>query len=466
LNTNFKFERLENDKKIDNDGNQEMDYDHDYNQSELENEENIRNIIQLCKNKYPELKYKITKSVKTVFKEKFRIAFKKIEDKVKLKHNELNDSSVKFSHNNNNNKVFNTTKSNQTLNNNNNNNSTVNSSLFKPQEFKNKTNETNTNKQPVNSMITNTPSQSLKHSSNSSNDSLKSSKKLKSTDESFNKSLTKTPPSITTPFDNKFLFNPTNIPTSSPSPLIPTPNPLDAEFMRLAAAAFRFPQQNLDFNALNNPYLNLNNFFRNNLSNSPFGHNPPTHPFTSNLVSPSPTSSSSPQPLSMPVSSLASSSPSSQSSGSNSYSNSKNNIISPTSKNNGTFFNPNHHLPSGHNYQTTENSNDNKFTSHNNYKHNNSNNNNNNKSCYSSINGESKYTNGNSNGTTSTNNPINNIMSSYKLKLGNKASKLTSAEIQTTKTLINCYKESAAYLNRTVEELEQLLNESIENDSK
>lgn len=62
----------------------ELDYDNDYNQSELENEENIRRIIQLCKQKYPELKYKITKCVKTIFKEKFRLAYKRTEEKLKL----------------------------------------------------------------------------------------------------------------------------------------------------------------------------------------------------------------------------------------------------------------------------------------------------------------------------------------------------------------------------------------------
>ena len=78
-NSDFKFERLDahsNDVHL-----TEMDYDHDYSQSELENDEQIRRIIQLCKLRFPELKYKITKCVKTVFKEKFRAAYKKSEEK-------------------------------------------------------------------------------------------------------------------------------------------------------------------------------------------------------------------------------------------------------------------------------------------------------------------------------------------------------------------------------------------------
>jgi hypothetical protein len=55
--------------------------------------------------------------------------------------------------------------------------------------------------------------------------------------------------------------------------------------------------------------------------------------------------------------------------------------------------------------------------------------------------------------------PPSSSSPSSKLKFS-KFSKLNSAEIQTIKTLINSYKESAAFLSRSAEELEQLIGES------
>ena len=55
--------------------------------------------------------------------------------------------------------------------------------------------------------------------------------------------------------------------------------------------------------------------------------------------------------------------------------------------------------------------------------------------------------------------PPSSSSPSSKLKFS-KFSKLNTAEIQTIKTLINSYKESAAFLSRSAEELEQLIGES------
>lgn len=51
---------------------------------------------------------------------------------------------------------------------------------------------------------------------------------------------------------------------------------------------------------------------------------------------------------------------------------------------------------------------------------------------------------------------------SSKFKLSSKFSKLSSSEIQTIKTLITGYRESAAFLSRSAEELETLINDSYE----
>ncbi len=51
---------------------------------------------------------------------------------------------------------------------------------------------------------------------------------------------------------------------------------------------------------------------------------------------------------------------------------------------------------------------------------------------------------------------------SSKLKLSSKFSKLSSPEIQTIKSLIIGYRESAAFLSRSAEELEILINDSYE----
>jgi hypothetical protein len=59
-------------------------------------------------------------------------------------------------------------------------------------------------------------------------------------------------------------------------------------------------------------------------------------------------------------------------------------------------------------------------------------------------------------------NSKNLLAASSKLKLSSKFSKLNSTEVQTIKNLINSYKESAAFLSRSAEELEQLIGETCQ----
>lgn len=60
-------------------------------------------------------------------------------------------------------------------------------------------------------------------------------------------------------------------------------------------------------------------------------------------------------------------------------------------------------------------------------------------------------------------NGLTSSLASSKFKLSNKLSKLSHSEIQTVKSLINSYRESAAFLSRSADELEQIINEINEN---
>jgi hypothetical protein len=268
--------------------------------------------------------------------------------------------------------------------------------------------------------------------------------------------------------------------------------------MRIAAAAaaassnplFRFP----DFSALNNPYFaSLSNLFR-------AGPNSPSISPFSSLNSPStyssaPSNGPSNHSLSLSVGALTSNNFNSNSLNSNSVNinnnnnnnsngngiNSSKSLISPTSKSNGNFFSPsNHHSASSshHSFKAADEQSNNEKQSSSSHKHHSSSSSSSNSGINSNTinpkpssftaNGDGKHTNGNIN--TNHNNVTSSIssyiLSSSKLKLNSKFSKLSPADIQTIKGLINGYRESAAFLNRTVEELEQLLNESTENDSK
>lgn len=180
MNTNFKFEKLDKlnpDLTSNQETNLEMDYDHDYNQSELENEENIRKIIHLCKQKYPDLKYKITKCVKTVFKEKFRVSYKKTEEKIRLIKETIDH---KFTHSNSSHSSSKsiTNKTNQSVNE----TSRASNHIFKPQELTTKNNK-NIDSNQIKLLNSSSPSQSnsFKHSINNHLTSdLKPLKKFKS----------------------------------------------------------------------------------------------------------------------------------------------------------------------------------------------------------------------------------------------------------------------------------------------
>ncbi|RNA36594.1 nucleolar 4-like isoform X1 [Brachionus plicatilis] len=65
--------------------------------------------------------------------------------------------------------------------------------------------------------------------------------------------------------------------------------------------------------------------------------------------------------------------------------------------------------------------------------------------------------------TSKNENTLTSSLASSKFKLSSKLSKLSSSEIQTVKSLINSYRESAAFLSRSADELEQIINEISEN---
>jgi hypothetical protein len=69
---------------------------------------------------------------------------------------------------------------------------------------------------------------------------------------------------------------------------------------------------------------------------------------------------------------------------------------------------------------------------------------------------------GNQSSLKVTNGMANSPLTSSKFKLSNKFSKLSSSEAQTIKNLMSSYRESAAFLTRSADELEQLINESYE----
>lgn len=86
----------------------------------------------------------------------------------------------------------------------------------------------------------------------------------------------------------------------------------------------------------------------------------------------------------------------------------------------------------------------------------------------SNSNGDSMYSNNNYNSSSSNNNsktlasPYSLFNSSIKLKLNGKLSKMSTSELQTVRNLINSYRESAAFLTRSAEELEQIVNDYMD----
>lgn len=71
----------------------------------------------------------------------------------------------------------------------------------------------------------------------------------------------------------------------------------------------------------------------------------------------------------------------------------------------------------------------------------------------------------NSTTTTTTNSPFSLTSASIRLKLNGKFSKLSASELLSVKNLINSYRESAAFLTRSAEELEQIVNEYMDASS-
>jgi len=78
------------------------------------------------------------------------------------------------------------------------------------------------------------------------------------------------------------------------------------------------------------------------------------------------------------------------------------------------------------------------------------------------------YSNNNYNSSSNNNNsktlasPYSLFNSSIKLKLNGKLSKMSTSELQTVRNLINSYRESAAFLTRSAEELEQIVNDYMD----
>ena len=281
----------------------------------------------------------------------------------------------------------------------------------------------------------------------------------------------------TLPFDSKFYSNPAaNVFASQltgvASGLNPNelanftsnfgmPPPLfDPEFLRLAASAnplFRFP----DFNSATNPYFNsLNNFFRANTQNQNI-----SLPNPANFLDPTTNSSLglSVNPLSSSSNSQFNSNPQkiNQNYGQSNSSETKQNGYVETVKmasSNG-ILDKNHH-----NFQSSQKSNKiNNGSNHNSSKKGTTNESSNNvlNEHATHLNHNSiSNNNGNSVNTLSILSSSSSSSPTSKLKLSTKFSKLNSAEIQTIKTLINSYKESAAFLSRSAEELEQLIGET------
>lgn len=86
----------------------------------------------------------------------------------------------------------------------------------------------------------------------------------------------------------------------------------------------------------------------------------------------------------------------------------------------------------------------------------------------SNSNGDSMYSNNNYNSSSNNSNsktlasPYSLFNSSIKLKLNGKLSKMSTSELQTVRNLINSYRESAAFLTRSAEELEQIVNDYMD----
>ena len=153
--------------------------DKDLLQSEIENEENIKFLNEICRQKFPDLRQKVGKYVRSVFKEKFR-AWARVNSTGKSSSDYLNNENEKTSKVDtkisSNSKVFNSSPS-----------YLANGSKLQ-ETTKSKVNEYDTAYQVSNKSSNSSvsPTISQKHSLSTSNDSkpISSSKKLKSSSSS------------------------------------------------------------------------------------------------------------------------------------------------------------------------------------------------------------------------------------------------------------------------------------------
>ena len=327
-----------------------------------------------------------------------------------------------------------------------------------------------------------------KLSPNNGNNEIKNSKKSKTNSSSLNGSFdnkqqpnhnnnnnnnnNKSPkpshvPASASPFDNKFfsnsvpnIFGPhTPVPTLNPNDLtnfVPSQGMLppffDPELFRLASAnhpLFRIP----DFNPAY--FSSLTNMFRasQQSQNIPL---PNSNPFLDPLSSP--LNSMSSQAFGSNINNIPSQKLSRVNHVHGSLSNDKKPDVSPLESKQQNGFNESAKIVNSNGFldkSQIQKTNKNNGISTNITKKN---------ETPSVLNGHTQISNQNINiNSNSANNnsniPPSSSSPSSKLKFS-KFSKLNSAEVQTIKTLINSYKESAAFLSRSAEELEQLIGES------
>ena len=432
----------------------ETSYEHIYTQSESENAESIRSIVELCRLKFPDLKYKISKNVKSAFKEKFRAAFK-----LSSAH-KLTDS-----------KAFKASVSQRSV-------------TFKSPETKTEP-QFYLASSPVGTKHSNELKVGKKHklsitcpngdageeatgvklpktnsgntSSTSSNSSISSNSSASTPSlYSYNSPLYASSPASLT---NANLFATAAASSSTNENATLASQLFETDFFRLAATnpLFRFSEF-ASLAAANNPYFkNINNYFRSqNYLNPPGLANSSSYELKGNSLQGSGTTTNpgtASTPLSLSVSSLTTTTPSSSGIAPPQYSfNSKKSQSASTKSNQQQY----HHSSGVSSHQTDKS-----------IGHNIPNEISKTQASQGGHKTANSVSNGDSNGLKASNvtNGINSYFStSSKLKLSSKFSKLSSSEIQTIKSLINGYKESAAFLSRSAEELESLINDSSEND--
>lgn len=492
-NATFEFEKL----VVYLENNPQISEDQIYSQAEVENQESIRKIVEACRKKFPELRYKINKSVKSAFKEKYRSSLKHFSinrnDSRNRSYHSVKNADSPFNRN----VSFRDYKTKNLLHV----NESQNHCSYEPQNISPPSNISrdgsgfsNTQKHSISqcsdhklykkhkSSLYSSQSGDQQDSSDitkSSQNKNHSSQNLKSINQNtstlpFNFSPAHLNASLSTAGTIPNIFNTSLSQTKAGSalnsnmPLLDgDPNALksqlfDGDFMRLAATnpLFRFS----DFGSMaNNPYFK--NLFRSQTGLNGTGiPNPLPSPSHSTFVmnnlhaSPSSTSSSSFATPSLTPSASTGLSPmclsvNSLTSNTQSIRNNTSPQSSSSSKKTSSNLNSkgsSNHL--GHHTHNLE-----KVSNHSDILNNNKSQNNSPLKIQNSNDEINKF-----NRLTDSNNIDSYFSASSKLKLSNKFSKLSPSEVQTIKSLITGYKESAAFLNRSAEELEALINHSYE----